>query len=103
MTLDEALVAALVGVPAYDWLMVTSSAARMPSFDYRYWPMSRWRIATITLLAAGIFFTILFMKPPESARHLWILLPAGVALLLHGGIAMIDIFAQRRLAVGPDR
>ena len=98
MALDLALGVALVGVPLYDWMMVTGVAAKMPSFDYHYWPMSRWRIGTIALLAVGLFVSLLIMKPPESNGRLWIMLPAVIAVLIHAAIAIVDIFAQRRLA-----
>jgi len=98
MALGEALVAALVGVPAYDWLMVTGAAAKMSSFDYQYWPLSRLRITTIGALAASVFFAFLLIKPPEPATRLLIFLPAFVAVIIHNIIAMVDIFAQRRLA-----
>ncbi|MDF2385834.1 hypothetical protein JMG10_30490 [Nostoc ellipsosporum NOK] len=95
-----ALLVTAIAVPAADWLMVTGSAAKMVSFDYVYWPPSRLRIIGIVLLAAGLFTTLVLVRPPESNAGLWKLLPVAAALVVHVAIAMRDLLAQRRAAQG---
>jgi len=81
---------------AYDYLSVTGSAARFTSFDYRYLPLSKLRLATIGALAAAMFFAFLTYRP-EHPPVLPLILGA-VALVVHGTVSVLNIFAQR--AVG---
>jgi hypothetical protein len=102
MALAETLGAVIFGVPLYDWLLITGSAAKIPSFEYHYWPLTNWRIASVAILGVGTFFTFLLVNPPEGDGGLWKLAPAFMAMAIHGGVAISDIFRQRRLYVPPE-
>lgn len=94
MALREAIIAALVGAPLYDWIVVTGAASKMTSLDYEYWPLTHRRLASVAILSIGGFITFLIIEPPEN--RLWPLLPAFGAMAIHAGIALADIFRQRR-------
>jgi hypothetical protein len=99
MNVFEALLYVAIGVPLYDWMVVTAGAGRMVSFDYVYWAPGRARLISTGLLAAGCFTTLILAHPPERDSHAWKLLPAFVAMVVHGGVACRDIFRQRRIAL----
>ncbi|WP_176590748.1 hypothetical protein [Sphingobium sp. EM0848] len=94
MALKEAIIAAIIGAPIYDWVMVNGAAQKMTSFDYRYWPLAKVRLAGVALLSVGAFITFFITDPPED--RLWPMLPVFMAMALHGWVAIADIFRQRR-------
>ncbi|MFC3173244.1 hypothetical protein ACFOD9_03145 [Novosphingobium bradum] len=94
MALEQAVIAALVGAPVYDWVLVNGAAAKMTSFDYEYWPFTKRRKASVALVSLGAFFTFLIIDPPED--RLWPMLPVFVAMAVHAYVAISDIFRQRR-------
>lgn len=98
MTLLSAFAISVIGVPTYDWLMVTGSAARFTSFDYRYWPPTRLRVTSVIVLSLACLVTFSLMHPPEPDDRLWLLLPAIIALCFHGAVAVIDMSRQRNAA-----
>ena len=99
MSLMEATLGTAIGVPVYDYLSVTGSAARFTSFEYRYWPPSKLRWSAIGLLAAGVFVTLAIMRAPEPDDRFWVIVPALVGLAVHWWVSVIDMFRQRRAAV----
>jgi hypothetical protein len=96
MALKEAMIAAFVGAPIYDWIVVSGAAAKMVSLEYQYWPLTRLRIVSLALLEVGGFFTFLL---PETDDRLWVAIPLFAAMALHCVVAMHDLFRQRRLAI----
>ena len=102
MALAEAFGGAIFGVPVYDWLMVSSIAAKMTSFEYRYWPLSKSRIASVAFLSASVFSSFAIVDLFEPDGGLWPLVPVFAALVVHGGVAIADIFRQRDLYVPPE-
>jgi hypothetical protein len=97
MTWPETLPAIAIGIPLFDWLSVTGPAARMTSFDYAYWPLSKLRIASVALLAAGLLITLTITHPPDD--NLWKLLPAGIGLVIHAVVGWLDVLRQKRRAL----
>ncbi|HUD94120.1 hypothetical protein [Sphingobium sp.] len=95
MALREAIIAALIGAPIYDWVIVNGAAQKMTSFDYRYWPLTRVRLASVALLSVGAFITFFITDPPED--RLWPMLPVFTTMALHCWVAIADIRRQRRL------
>ncbi len=98
MGLIEALLGVAIGVPLYDYLSVTGSAAKFTDFDYQYWPPSRLRWLGITALAGGGFITLALMNPPEPDSRLWAIAPGSFGIIFHGCVTVVDIFRQRRVA-----
>jgi|SRR6516162_7589282 hypothetical protein len=98
MALKEAMIAAFVGAPIYDWLVVSGTAAKV-GFKYQYWPLTRLRIVSLALLAVGGFFTFLLTSPPETDDRIWVAIPLFAAMALHCGVAIHDLSRQRRLAI----
>ena len=66
------------------------------SFDYRYWPLSRSRTASVILLAIAVTITGLFVKPNPVDPPLWWLLLIAPALLIWLAVTWADFMAQRR-------
>ena len=67
MDVFKSFATALVGVAMFDWLAVTGSAARCTIFDYRYFPLSKSRIASFLLLYGTVFWLCLMVdldNPP---------------------------------------
>jgi hypothetical protein len=94
MNILGSVATAVIGVPLYDWLSVTGSAAKATSFDYRYLPLSKMRIVSIVCLSAAMFYFCATINPDNPAP-LPIILVVG-ALAAHSVISLIDFFAQRR-------
>lgn len=96
MTIFESVAVAVIGAGLYDWLGVTGSAARFTSFNYDYLPLSvpRW-VSLVLLGGAGLYFclTINPDQPPVMPPAL-----LGLAIAIHGWIAVRDMFLQRRKA-----
>jgi len=90
----EGILGSLAAALAYDYLSVTGSAARCTSFDYRYLPLSRLRLATIGMLAAAAFYGFLRYRPEDPPILPLIL--GMAALVIHGIVSILDVFAQRR-------
>ncbi len=103
MGLLETALAVAIGVPIYDYISVTGSAAKFSSFDYQYWPPSNLRWVGIAALAGGILVTFALMHPPEPDSRIWVILPGSLGLVLHGCITIVDMFRQKRVAMSdPD-
>jgi hypothetical protein len=103
MGLIETALGVAVGVPIYDWLFVTGSAAKFASFDYQYWPPSNLRWAGIAVLASGMFITFALMHPPEPDSRIWVILPGSFGLIFHCCVTIADLFRQKRVAMNaPD-
>jgi len=94
MGLFESTATAFLGVILYDWLSVTSSAARLTSFEYEYLPLSKHRRVSIALLSSAVFLLCLTIdtdNPPIIPR-----LVCGLALVFWCWVAVADVFEQRR-------
>jgi hypothetical protein len=94
MVIWEAIGITLVAAPIYDWAMAERMSSHLTSFEYQYWPPSRVRIISFAILVAGVFASILIMRPPDD--RLWPLMFAFAAMIFHGVIACADLFKQRR-------
>ncbi len=99
MGLLETALAVAIGVPIYDWMSVTGSAAKFTSFDYQYWPPSRLRWIGIAVLAGGVFITFALMHPPEPDSRIWVILPGSFGFIFHGGVTIADLYRQKRAAI----
>ena len=99
MGLIETALAVAIGVPIYDYMSVTGSAAKFTSFDYQYWPPSNLRWVGIAALAAGVFSTFAIMHPPEPDSRIWVILPASLGLIFHGCVTIADMLRQKRAAL----
>ena len=95
MAIFEALGAALIGAPILDLITVLGFASKLPSidFNYRYWPLSRLRMASLALLATAAFVTFFIARIPED--RYWPLLPLLTAMAVHFVVALCDIARQR--------
>jgi len=49
--------------------MAGRMSSHLTSFDYQYWPLSRVRMFSVLVLAAGVFATFLIVQPPDD--RLW--------------------------------
>lgn len=91
------IVSAVVGVGLWDWLTVTRIGAYFTSFDYRYWPLSRWRFLSALVLAGTVAAIAVFMRPDPINPPMWPLIAGGCALAIWMTVAIRDVSAQRRV------
>jgi uncharacterized RDD family membrane protein YckC len=96
MNIIESVAATVIGTGLYDWLVVTGSAARFTSFNYDYLPLSLPRWASLVLLGAAGFYFCMTINPDQPPIVPLVLL--GLAIVIHGSIAVQNMFAQRRRA-----
>lgn len=87
---------ALLAVPAYDWLLVTEAARRMPSIKIRYWRLTTLRWVSLTALMLGTFATCVLVDPP--GQRIWVGLPWLGAMFFHGVVVVTELVRQRRVA-----
>lgn len=95
LSVTEGITGSCAAALAYDYLSVTGRAARFTSFDYRYLPLSKLRLMTIAMLVAAALYGFLSYQP-QNPPVLPLILGA-IALVTHGLVGMLDIFAQRRI------
>jgi hypothetical protein len=90
--------ASAVAVVLWDWAGTSGLAryARLFDFDYRYWPPSKARIASLALLWLAATICALFAHPNPEKPSIWILFVIGPALILWSVIGLLDFFAQSR-------
>ena len=89
-----ALVASLACAVAYDLIISFSGTQYISSFDYRYLPISKSRIAAVMIVWVAIFYLILNINPGNPPMlPLYLLIGAA---LIHFVVAQIDYYAQRR-------
>lgn len=93
MHLLPALIAA-VFVPVVDWGM----SWRISDFysDYRYWPLSPTRLASIIMLALAGFATVAFGRVQSQNPAGWTTPVIAAALVIWGIVRVADIAAHRR-------
>ena len=90
------LVAAVAGVVVWDWLGATRVGAYATTFDYRYWPLSLWRIMSVVLLAGTVAILVISARPDPVNPPLWSVAVGGAALAVWGTVVILDWFGQRR-------
>jgi hypothetical protein len=90
------IVACVAGVIGFDWLATTSAGAKAWSFDYRYWPMSKPRMASVILLAVAVTAQGLFMKPDPDNPPVWWIFLLGPSLVIWLATFWVDFLHQRR-------
>jgi hypothetical protein len=84
----------LLIVPVLDWLAVTRLAAYYTDFDYRYWPPTLARIASVVFVITAYVPCIVFADPDNPP--LWVLIPVTASLTIWGVVAVSDVRAQRK-------
>jgi hypothetical protein len=94
VSIIEGTLGSIAAAALYDWLSITRSAAFYTDFDYRYFPLSKMRMATLGLVAAAFLFAFLSINPANPPMLPLVL--AGVALAIHGVVGQVDLLAQRR-------
>lgn len=99
MGIIETALAVAIGVPIYDYISATGSAANFTSFDYQYWPPSNLRWLGIATLAVGMFITFALVHPPEPDSRIWVIAPGSLGVLFHGCAILADMFRQKRVAM----
>lgn len=92
------IVAAVVVVAAWDWLAATRLGAYATSFDYRYWPLSRWRLFSVAVLGVTVAAIAAVARPDPVSPPVWPIIVGGAALALWAVVLNRDWFAQRRTA-----
>jgi hypothetical protein len=79
-----------------DWVAAGRLASTAPSFDYRYWPPSKWRIFSLVLVS--IATSVIILSPaPDPQKPLDG--PLGfffIAVIVWGLVTWLDFMRQRR-------
>jgi hypothetical protein len=83
-------------VSLFDWLFITRVAGYFSDFDYRYWPLSRIRLASLLALICTVALLVIFVRPNPDNPPLWVLIPFGIVLILWISVGYRDIAIQRR-------
>ena len=84
----------LLAIPVWDRGFVNGWWTRRYESEFRYWPFTKTRWASIVALAAGTFTTFLLMSPPDSRN--WVTYPFIAGLLIHWFVAEHELRRQRR-------
>jgi hypothetical protein len=79
----------LVGTVAFDWLFAGRMAA-LTTVDYRWWPLSKLRLITLTLFATAIALMAYY-----GLRAEWPLLVSVLAYIVYMAAIMADLDRQR--------
>ena len=90
------IVGCIALVIGLDWLATTSAGAQAWSFDYRYWPMSKSRLASVVPLAVSVAAMGLFVRPDPNNPPLWWFFVIGPPLVIWFAVCWVDFLAQRR-------
>jgi hypothetical protein len=89
-----AILVLIVAVPLFDWGMM-SRLALTSHYDYRYWPLSSVRLASVILVFCACMPAALLIanhsKPPT-----WVAIPVCIVFTIWGGVGLIDLKAQMR-------
>jgi hypothetical protein len=80
----------LVGTVGFDWLIAGRIAVLAPTVDYHWWPLSKLRLATLTLFATTIALIAYY-----GFRAEWPLLASILAFIVYGAAIMADLDRQR--------
>ena len=91
-----AIIVALLAVPLWDWAAITRIGAYAFDCDYRYWPLSRARTASVVLLVIAVAVAGAFAHPDPNDPPIWALAMLGGALVTWGVIGFLDVLAQNR-------
>jgi len=91
-----AVVVALLVVPLWDWAAITRVGAYAFDCDYRYWPPSRARAASVVLVGIAVAVAGAFARPDPNHPPIWALAMLGGAFVIWGVIGFLDVVAQNR-------
>jgi hypothetical protein len=80
----------LVGTALFDWVVAGRFAALAPSVDYRYWPLSKLRVITLSFLSIAVGAEAYLPHPVD-----WALPVLLVAFIIYGAAIMADMERQR--------
>ena len=89
------VILAVLGVAVCDWVLVGRLAALATDFDYRYWPMTWPRVATLLLAIITASVSALVVEPRNMPA--WLLLIWAVVFGLWAVVAVDEIGRQRAL------
>ena len=91
----ETVIYVVVGVAVTDWVLVGRLAALFTDFEYRYWPPSWPRVATLAMVTTTAAVSAVAFTPGEMPH--WPLLIWMVVFGLWMIVAVDDIGRQRAL------
>ena len=99
MTPLVAALVAIIAVPIWDRACLYRASLGASGADYRYWPLSKARLASLGLLFLMVWLVLTFSGHClDYDGKLRLFLVAGGAVLVWAIVAFLDVIAQSRRA-----
>ena len=90
------VVIAIIAVPIWDWAAMGRIGLFASDCDYRYWPLSKSRIASVLVLFMAACIIGIVATSESNNSPIWALVVGAAALFVWAVVGFMDVLAQNR-------